>query len=412
MCKNFYKIYDYQVINGICIGIIFNHVYIKNSIKPGLWSGFSLNRKNYLFINIMEKAIELSHKEFLKIDKDYSKSAKAADLVYVNDKQVGISRLKKGKGFVYLFDNKPLKDKAQLERIKKLVIPPAWTDVWICPKEDGHIQATGFDIRERKQYRYHQFWHSLRNETKFHRLFEFGKLLPSLRLKMEEDMAKKELGEEKVLSTVISLMERTYIRIGSDDYEKMYGSYGLTTLKDSHVKVNGTTLHFSFKGKKGIFHNITIKSRRLAKMVEKCKEIPGKELFQYYDEGGARKSIDSGMVNRYIKAGTSDDFTAKDIRTWAGTLNILRAFKSIGAAETETDSKKNVLAALDEVSKKLGNSRTVCKKYYVHPGIIKLYEEKSLQKYLNELEKIEQADNLSGLTSDERVLMKILGELV
>ena len=360
----------------------------------------------------MEKAIELSHKEFLKIDKDYSKSAKAADLVYVNDKQVGISRLKKGKGFVYLFDNKPLKDKAQLERIKKLVIPPAWTDVWICPKEDGHIQATGFDIRERKQYRYHQFWHSLRNETKFHRLFEFGKLLPSLRLKMEEDMAKKELGEEKVLSTVISLMERTYIRIGSDDYEKMYGSYGLTTLKDSHVKVNGTTLHFSFKGKKGIFHNITIKSRRLAKMVEKCKEIPGKELFQYYDEGGARKSIDSGMVNRYIKAGTSDDFTAKDIRTWAGTLNILRAFKSIGAAETETDSKKNVLAALDEVSKKLGNSRTVCKKYYVHPGIIKLYEEKSLQKYLNELEKIEQADNLSGLTSDERVLMKILGELV
>lgn len=360
----------------------------------------------------MEKVIELSHKEFLKLDKNYSKAAKVADLIYVNDKEKGINRLKKGEKFVYVYDEKPLKDKAQAERIKKLAIPPAWTHVWICPKDNGHIQATGFDIRKRKQYRYHPFWHTLRNETKFHRLFEFGKLILSLRLKMEEDMAKKELTEEKVIATVISLMERTYIRIGNNDYEKLYGSYGLTTLKDNHVQVKGSTINFSFKGKKGIFHNITIKNPKLARMVEKCKEIPGKELFQYYDEEGVRKSIDSGMVNRYIKEATNGDFSAKDIRTWAGTLNILRAFQSIGQAETESDCKKNIVIALDEVSKKLGNSRTICKKYYVHPGIIKLYEEKNLEKYLKELDKIEATDNLSGLTTEEKVLMKILGELI
>ena len=360
----------------------------------------------------MEKLIELSHKEFLKIDKDYIKTAKAPDLVYVNDKQPGINRVKKGTGFSYIYDNKPLKNKAQIERIRKLAIPPAWTHVWICPMENGHIQATGMDMRNRKQYRYHQFWHTLRNETKFHRLYEFGKLLPSMRLKLEEDLAKKDLCEEKVLATIVSLMERTYIRIGNDDYEKKYGSYGLTTLKDNHVKVNGDTIHFSFRGKKGIDHELSLRNRRLARTVQKCREIPGKELFQYLDEDGNRKTIDSGMVNRYIKDATGDDFSAKDFRTWAGTLNIIRAFKSIGQSESETDCRKNIVIALDEVSKKLGNSRTICKKYYVHPGIIKLYEEKNLDKYLEELDAIEKPDDLSGLTTEEKVLMKILKELL
>jgi DNA topoisomerase-1 len=252
----------------------------------------------------------------------------------------------------------------------------------------------------------------MRNETKFHRLYEFGKLLPSMRLKMEEDLAKKELVEEKVIATVISLMERTYIRIGNDGYEKLYGSYGLTTLKDSHVKVEGSTVHFCFKGKKGVEHKISLRHPRLARMVQKCRDIPGKELFQYYDENGTRKSIDSGMVNKYIKEATGGDFSAKDFRTWAGTLNTLRAFKALGCAETESDSKKNIVTVLDEVSKKLGNTRTVCKKYYVHPGIIRLYEEQSLDKYLNELDKIEKPDDLTGLTSEEKVLMKILKELV
>jgi DNA topoisomerase-1 len=360
----------------------------------------------------MEKVIELSHKEFLKIDKDYSKAAKVADLIYVNDKEPGINRLKKGKGFVYICDSKPLKEKAEIERIRKLAIPPAWTNVWICPNVNGHIQATGFDIRGRKQYRYHAMWNTLRNETKFHRLYEFGKVLPSIRLKLEEDLTKKELSEEKVLATVVSLMERTYIRIGNDEYEKLNGSYGLTTLKDNHVKIEGDKILFSFKGKKGIEHKITLKNKRLARMVKQCRDIPGKELFQYYDAEGNRRSIDSGMVNRYIKDASGGDFTAKDFRTWAGTLNIIRAFKSIGESESDSDCKKKIVEALDEVSKQLGNTRTVCKKYYVHPGIIKLYEEKNLLKYLSELDKIEQPDDLAGLTSEERVLTKILKQLV
>ena len=360
----------------------------------------------------MEQVIQLSHKEFLKIDKDYGKAAKAADLVYVSDKEPGISRVKKGKGFVYLFDNKPLETEKEIERINKLAIPPAWTNVWICHNENGHIQATGFDLRHRKQYRYHPLWNTLRNETKFHHLYEFGKLLPSLRLKLEEDLAKKELSEEKVIATVISIMERTYIRIGNNDYEKIYGSYGLTTLKDKHVTIEGSTVKFSFKGKKGIYHDIALRHPKLARTIKACRDIPGKELFQYYDAAGNRKSVDSGAVNRYIKEATGGDFSAKDFRTWAGTLHTLRALKAMGQAESDADCKKNIVAALDEVSKKLGNTRTVCKKYYVHPGLIKLYEEKSLDKYLKELDTIEKEDDLTGLTSEERVLMKILQALV
>src|SRR5215203_2838166 len=295
------------------------------------------------------ETVQLSHKEFLKIDKDYIKAAKVADLIYVNNKTEGIQRKKKGEGFIYIYDDKPLKDKEQLERIKKLAIPPAWTNVWICADENGHIQATGFDIRNRKQYRYHPHWNILRNETKFHHLYEFGKLLPSLRLKLEEDLSKKELCEEKVIATVISLMERTYIRVGNDGYEKLYGSYGLTTLKDRHVTIQGDKLAFSFKGKKGIFQNVSIRNRRLSRMVKACRDIPGKELFQYFDAEGNRKTIHSGMVNKYIKEATGGDFSAKDFRTWAGTLDILRAFKSLGQCVSEAEMKKNILAALDEV---------------------------------------------------------------
>lgn len=358
------------------------------------------------------ESIELSHKEFLKLDKDYTQTAKAADLIYVTDKSPGILRVKKGENTIYQYNDKRVEDENLLKRIKKLAIPPAWTNVWISYKENGHIQATGLDVKNRKQYRYHTLWHSLRNETKFHRLYEFGRLLPSLRLKLEEDFARKDLCEEKVMATVVSLMERTYIRIGSNDYEKLYGSYGLTTLKDKHVKIKGDNLLFSFKGKKGIDHDITIRNRRLAKAVQACRDIAGKELFQYYDAEGNKKSIDSGAVNRYIKEASGDDFSAKDFRTWAGTINILQAFKTIGVAESESDCKKNIVAALDEVSKKLGNTRTVCKKYYVHPGIIKLYEDKTLDAYLKELDSIEKPDDLTGLTSQERVLMKILKELV
>ncbi len=360
----------------------------------------------------MEQPAVLSHKEFLKIDHDYSESARAADLVYVNDKDEGIRRKKKSSGFSYCYKDKPVKDEKTLARIKSLVIPPAWTDVWICKEASGHIQATGLDVKGRKQYRYHPQWQVLRNETKFHRLYEFGNLLPAIRLQVEKDLAIKELTVDKVLATVVSLMERTAIRVGNNDYEKLYGSYGLTTLKDAHVKINGGTVNFSFKGKKGVYHNIELRNPKLAKLVKQCKDIPGKELFQYYDSESVRHSIDSGMVNRYIKDATGGDFTAKDFRTWTGTLHTLRAFCTMEEPLTEGDCKKNIMAALDVVSEKLGNTRTVCKKYYVHPGIIKLYEEKSLQKYFKELDGIEKNDNLAGLTSEERVLMKILKSLV
>jgi DNA topoisomerase-1 len=360
----------------------------------------------------MEAGVQLSHKEFLKIDKDYSKAAKVADLLYVNDKLPGIKRVKKNNTFTYTFNDKPLKDEAQLARIKKLAIPPAYTNVWICKDANGHIQATGYDERNRKQYRYHAGWQVLRNETKFHRLYEFGKLLPAVRLKLEEDFSKKDLSVEKVIATLISLMERTYIRIGNNDYEKLYGSYGLTTLKDKHVKVSGDKMIFSFKGKKGVFHDIKLKNRRLANAVKACRDIPGKELFQYFDSEGTRRTVDSGMVNAYIKEATGGDYTAKDFRTWAGTLNILHAFKAIGEADCDATCKKNVVAALDAVSRQLGNTRTVCKKYYVHPGIIRLYEEKSLNKYLKEIDDIEKPDNLTGYATEEKILMKILKELV
>lgn len=354
----------------------------------------------------------LKHKDFLKLDKHYEEAAVAAHLLYVKDSDPGISRIKKGKGFTYYFKNKPVTAAKEVERISKLVIPPAWMDVWICPVKNGHIQVTGLDVRKRKQYRYHELWNKLRNETKFHRLYEFGKILPQLRLQLEKDLAKKELTQQKVLATVISLMERTYIRIGSNEYEKSNGSYGLTTLKDKHVAISGDNMQFTFKGKKGVEHNISLKNKRLARMVKECRDIPGKELFQYYDEDGSRRPIDSGMVNNYIHEAAGSDYSAKDFRTWAGSVHALQAFRSLGEAVTVTENKKNIVAALDEVSKKLGNTRTVCKKYYVHPVLLELYEQNNLSNYLKELDKLEKPDHSSGLTAEEQVLMKILKQFV
>ena len=359
-------------------------------------------------VNMEEPIIQLSHQEFLKVDRNYEKAATAAKLIYVRDSGPGIKRVKKGKGFIYIYDSKPLKGAAELERIKKLVIPPAWTNVWICPLENGHIQATGLDLRKRKQYRYHNLWSVLRNETKFHRLQEFGKQLPALRSKIEQDFSKKDLSLDKVLAVLLSVMERTYIRIGNNGYEKLYGSYGLTTMKDKHVEVSGDNIHFTFKGKKGVEHEISLRNKRLARAVKDCRDIPGKELFQYYDEQGNRRTIDSGAVNDYIQNATGYDFTTKDFRTWAGSVQALQAFSSVGEALTETQKKKNIVSVLDTVSKKLGNTRTVCKKYYVHPGLVQLYENDKLHKYLSELDKIEEPDEIAGFTSEEQILMKIL----
>lgn len=350
----------------------------------------------------------LTHKDYLVLDRNYEQSAKIASLVYVCDASPGIRRIKKGKGFHYKFNDKPWNDKEDLQRIRKLAIPPAWINVWICPLANGHIQATGLDAKKRKQYKYHSLWHTLRHETKFHRMHEFGKALPGLRLKVEQDLELKEMSQEKVLALVVSLMERTYIRIGNSGYEKLYGSYGLTTLKDKHVSIDGSKLSFCFTGKKGIEHKVDLKNKRIARAVKECRDIPGKELFQYYDEEGSRRSIDSGMVNAYLKEHLGMECTAKDFRTWAGSLHILWAFKSVGDALNEAEKKRKITEALDMVSKKLGNTKTVCRKYYVHPGLISLYEENNLENYLKHLDEIEQPDDVTGLTQAEKTLMKIL----
>jgi DNA topoisomerase-1 len=352
--------------------------------------------------------VKLSHKKHLNLVKDYVKTAATAKLVYVSDAEPGIARLRKGKGFSYVWNDTTIKNREEINRIRKLAIPPAWGKVWICTKENGHIQATGFDARQRKQYRYHPLWGMLRNETKFHKLLEFGKKLPALRLQMEQDLSIRELTDKKVLAAVISLMERTYIRIGNAEYEKQNGSHGLTTLHDKHVSIQGDDMSFSFKGKKGIYHAVSLKNKKLARIVKQCRDIPGKELFQYFDADGKRKSIDSGMVNQYVKEFTGEDFTAKDFRTWAGCLNLLRAFKSIGLYENNTQCKQNINKALDYVSARLGNTRTVCKKYYVHPGILRMYEENKIAAYINELDGIEVPDGVTGLTKDENILMKLL----
>lgn len=354
------------------------------------------------------EGIQIPNKKIKTILHDPEKSAKAVNLVYVQDSQPGISRVKKGGSFFYLSGNKKVEDEAALERIKKLVIPPAWENVWICQLENGHLQVTGIDAKKRKQYKYHELWNALRNHTKFYRLHEFGKAIPSIRQQLAKDLSRPGLPLEKVLAAVVCLMEKTNIRVGNTMYEKLYGSYGLTTLKDKHVNINGAGIQFMFKGKKGVTHNISIKSKKLATIVKKCRDIPGKELFQYIDENGDHKCIDSGMVNQYIKAiSGGEDFTAKDFRTWTGTIYSLVAFKEIGTSETMTGTKHNIVAALDMVAKQLGNTRSVCKKYYVHPAIISLYENKTLHDYLAEPENTEQCGP-NDLAWEEKLLMKIL----
>ena len=353
--------------------------------------------------------IKITPKKIKSIGSDPEKTAKAINLIYVSDTDPGIARVKSGEKFEYFFKDEKIKDDETLLRIKHLVLPPAWTNVWICPKDNGHLQATGLDVKGRKQYKYHADWNKFRNQTKFYRLHQFGNVLPTMRLQLEKDIALPTLGQQKVLAAVVSLMERTNIRVGNNFYEKLYGSYGLTTLKDKHVKIEGNKLKFAFKGKKGVFHDISIKNNKLSKIVKQCRDIPGKELFQYFDENGNRHSIDSGMVNDYIKTiSGGSDFTAKDFRTWAGTVQAFLALKSVGCCDTATETKKRIVEALDTVSNHLGNTRTVCKKYYVHPLILSLYESKELEKYTADLDKIEKNDNKADLTPEEKVVMKIL----
>lgn len=347
--------------------------------------------------------------------RDLELSKKSVKLIYVQDSQPGISRTKRNNTFYYFLGKKRISDAATLTRIKNLVIPPAWNKVWICPCDNGHLQATGIDGKDRKQYKYHTAWSALRNHTKFYGLLEFGKAIPMIRLQVEKDLLLPGMPLQKVLAAVVYLMEQTSIRVGNSTYEKLYGSFGLTTLKDKHVDITGAELAFSFKGKKGVAHKVSIKNQRLARIVRQCREIPGKELFQYYDDQGNHKSIDSGMVNQYLKDISGKDFTAKYFRTWAGSVQALVAFKEIdsvnGSAPAKTQIKKNIVTVLDCVAKHLGNTRAVCKKYYVHPILLSLYESNHLQIYLKRLKGpklLSNAQKAIGVSREENVLMNIL----
>jgi DNA topoisomerase-1 len=349
-------------------------------------------------------------KKLEKIGRDPKITAKAVGLRYVSDSTPGYTRKKAGKGWsFYDAEGKPVKDKELLDRFKKLVIPPAYTNVWISPKANGHLQFTGTDAAGRKQYRYHPHWNKIRNQSKYYRLQNFAAALPAIRHQVDKDLNRHNLDHEKVVALIVRLMELTSIRVGNESYKKLYGSFGLTTLMNKHVKLDGTKINFEFKGKKGVFHKITLQSRKLARLVKQCRDIPGKELFQYYNADGERCSVGSGDVNTYLKNITGEDFTAKDFRTWAGSVSALYAFKEAGEFGTVSECKKKIVTVLDEVALNLGNTRTVCKKYYVHPSIIKAYEEGHLSRYIEALEP-EHDIKVAELNTAEKALLELLAK--
>jgi len=307
---------------------------------------------------------------------DPFESARAAHLRHVNDERTpGIRRVGKPGRFRYVHPDGARLPLAELQRIHELAIPPAWTNVWICPDARGHIQATGRDARGRKQYRYHPKWRDVRDEVKYHRVLDFARALPGIRERTARDTTRPGLPREKVIATVVQLLERTLIRVGNEEYERANGSIGLTTMHDAHAKVNGATIHFEFRGKSGIRHAIDLHDRRLARIVKACRHLPGYELFQYVDSDGQRHTIDSSDVNAYLREITSADFTAKDFRTWAGTVLTACALAERPPCRSATDAKRQIAAAIAGVARTLGNTKAVCRKCYVHPAVVEAYAE-------------------------------------
>ncbi|TDQ06889.1 DNA topoisomerase IB [Pedobacter metabolipauper] len=339
---------------------------------------------------------------------DTLEEIKLSGLVYATDSQPGIYR--KGKPGKFLYTDREgnkITDEDQLSRIKSLVIPPAWTEVWIANKKNAYLQVTGLDAAGRKQYKYHPKWTSRRSDSKYFRLLEFGKTLPQVRKRIAKDLKRKDFDELKVLAICMQVMLKTLIRVGNDAYKQLYGSYGLTTLTNKHVKINGNTLKLAFKGKKGVQQNVSLNDKTLAKLIKRCKEIPGQDLFQYYTEGNEHRAIDSGKINTYIKEITGGDFTAKDFRTWGGTLEALRQLASCCSDGTERPKKKIIVEVLDCVASKLGNTRAVCKSSYVYPLLLEAFENDQLSKYLKKINLV-HSETVKSLENDEKVLMQFL----
>src|SRR5213079_2527037 len=301
-------------------------------------------------------------------------AAEEAGLQYVSDEKPGYRRRLNGKDFKYLdTEGKRIRDEQRVLRIKRLAIPPAWTDVWICPSPTGHIQATGRDARQRKQYRYHERWREIRDENKFGRLADFAKALPQIRKRVDHDLKLPGLPRNKVLATVVRLLERTFIRIGNEEYARANKSFGLTTMKDRHVKMKGPRLRFRFRRKSGRQHEVDITDRRIAKIVSKCQDLPGQALFQYVSDEGEARDITSQDVNDYLREITNENFTAKDFRTWGGTVLATIALNAQGEFKTKKQAKANVKTAICAVAELLGNTAAICRKCYVHPGIVEAY---------------------------------------
>lgn len=345
----------------------------------------------------------------LVIKVDPVESAEAASCRYVDDSQPGIIRKKRGTGFSYTrADGKAVHDAVTLRRIKSLVIPPAWTNVWICPHADGHIQATGRDARGRKQYRYHARFRQVREETKYERMMAFAEALPKIRAQVDEDVARTSLCREKVLATVVRLLEITLIRVGNEEYARQNQSFGLTTMRDRHVDVRGSTIAFHFRGKSKKEHVVQVHDRRLARIVARCHDLPGEVLFQYPDEQGELHSVEASDVNEYLKAVAGADFTAKDFRTWAGTVLAAQALKELSEFDSQAAAKRNIVQAVKDVSARLGNTPTVCRKCYVHPQIFDAYLDGQLVAQLRERAEEEIRDNLAELSSAEAAVLVLL----
>ena len=344
-----------------------------------------------------------------EIMQDPTESAKVAGLRYVSDIRPGIGRQPTQHGFEYIDTRgEPIRDDKQLERIKALAIPPAWTDVWICPSPNGHIQATGRDARGRKQYRYHPRWRMVRDETKYARMLAFGAALPRIRKRVERDLKRPGLPREKVLAAVVRLLETTLIRVGNAEYARDNQHYGLTTMRDKHVGVEGTQICFEFTGKSGKRHSVDLRDRRLARIVKQCRDLPGYELFQYIDDDGQRQDVDSADVNAYLREISGEEFTAKDFRTWAGTVLASLALQELETSDSDAEAKHKIGQAVESVSEHLGNTPAICRKCYIHPAVIDAYLEGSLLDVLAQRTRQALAGTPSALKPEERAVMRLL----
>jgi DNA topoisomerase-1 len=305
---------------------------------------------------------------------EHREAARLAGLTYVTDGFLGIRRRRVGKGWAfYAPDGTRITDKAERKRILALVIPPAWTDVWICPDPAGHIQVTARDARGRKQYRYHPEYRAARDHSKFRRILEFSEWLPRIRERVERDIRAPDLTRRQILATVVRLLDKTLIRVGNDEYARDNKSFGLTTLRERHVRVEGHEMRFTFRGKSGVSHSVSLIDRRLARIIQRCQDLPGQDLFQFLDSDGRRQAVSSGDVNGYLQEMTHSGVTAKDFRTWAGTMIAARELRAMGPAENIKEAERNIVRAIDAVAERLGNTRAVCRKYYVHPALLAAY---------------------------------------